>query len=400
MRSPLRRPSWFTSLVLISIASHAVLNGVRTLISYRALALGGDALSVGIVTASFAVLPLLVALPIGRAVDRGHGMRVLRGGLVLTVGAVVLAATSTNLGVLAGASALLGFGQILHTIACQSLIPLWSPPELMDKRFGQLTLGVSAGQFLGFPLAGIVATLSNSGAGGDGTLKTTFSLIVMAAVATAAVPLAYAFSPASRAVRSRREQVGTQQSSLTILRQPGMKPAMYSSMTVLSGLDLLTAYVPVLGEHLGLSVGMVTFLLTMRALASVLSRIALPALLVHVGRRWLIVSATLVSAIPVALIPLTTNVVALSAAMLVIGFFWGIGQPLTMVWVTTVSHRDNRATALSLRLAGNRIAQFAVPLGAGAVAGATGVGVIFYLTAGLLASSGLLSLSATRRMPD
>lgn len=394
----LRRPSWFTSLVLVSIVSHAVLNGVRTLISYRAIALGGDAFAVGVITAAFAVLPLLVALPIGRAVDRGHGTRALRSGLLLTVVAVALAATSDQLAVLALASALLGFGQILHTIACQSLIPLWSPPDSMDRRFGQLTLGVSIGQFLGFPLAGVVATLTNDRA--TSGVETGPALLVFTVIAAAAVPLAFAFRPASREKRSRQDQAATRQSPLTILGQRGMKPAMYSSMTVLSGLDLLTAYLPLLGDQLGLSVGVVTTLLTLRAVASVLSRIALPVLLARLGRRPLIISATLASAVPMALVPLTTDAVALGAAMLVIGFFWGIGQPLTMVWVTAVSHRDNRASALAIRLAGNRVAQFAVPLGAGAVAGATGVGVIFYLTGALLASSGLISWNATRALPE
>ncbi len=395
----LRRPSWFTCLVLVSVVSHAVLNGVRTLISYRAISLGGDALAVGVITAAFAALPLLVALPIGRAIDRGHGTRALRAGLVLTVAAVALAATSQHLAMLAVASALLGFGQILHTVACQSLIPLWSPPDAMDRRFGQLTLGVSTGQFLGFPLAGLIATVSNHGRTGAG-VDTTVALLAFTVIAALAVPLAYLFRPATRETRSRKDQAATKESSLAILGRRGMKPAMYSSMTVLSGLDLLTAYLPLLGEQLGLSVGVVTTLLTLRAVASVLSRIALPVLLTRYGRRPLIISATLVSAVPMALVPLMSHVAVLGLAMLVVGFFWGIGQPLTMVWVTTVSHSDNRASALAIRLAGNRVAQFAVPLGAGAVAGATGVGVIFYLTGALLASSGLISWSATRALPD
>jgi predicted MFS family arabinose efflux permease len=390
------RPSWFLSLVLISLVSHAVLNGVRTLISYRAITLGGDALAVGVITAAFAVLPLLVALPIGRAVDRGRGLRALRWGLVLTVLAVAVAATSPSLLVLALSSALLGLGQIMHTIACQSLIPLWAPPGELDRRFGHLTLGVSAGQFLGFPLAGAVATLTNRG---DGPLETGPTLLVFAVLAALAVPLSFAFRPASRAVRTREDSASTRQSSRTILRQRGVKPAMYSSMTVLSGMDLLTAYLPLLGEQLGLSVGVVTTLLTLRAVASVLSRVWLSALLRRVGRRPLIVSATLASAVPMALVPLTSHVVALGAAMLVIGFFWGIGQPLTMVWVTQATHPDNRAAALSIRLAANRVAQVAVPLGAGAVAGATGVGVIFYLTGALLATSGIVSWNATKAGP-
>jgi MFS family permease len=165
-------------------------------------------------------------------------------------------------------------------------------------------------------------------------------------------------------------------------------------------MDLLMAYLPVLGQELGLSVATVTTLLTARTVASVLSRAAMPLLLHTVPRRGLLVSATLASAVPMALVPLTTAEGALLLAMLVVGFFWGIGQPLTMSWVTMVADPRNRASALSVRLAGNRIGQVAVPLAAGGLAGLVGVGAIFYGSGLLLLSSGLLTLSATRRRPD
>lgn len=374
--------------------SHAVLSGVRTLISYRALALGGDALTVGVITAAFAVLPLVVALQIGRAVDRGKGVLAVRLGLGLTVAAVLLAAVSPSLALLTVASALLGLGQMLHTVACQSLIALWSPPQKVDGRFGQLTLGVSAGQLLGFPVAGLVATLTDDG---SGSVTTTPALLVMAVLATAALPLSFAFRPVSTRRTSRADHAGDQQSTRAILTTPGMRPAMYSSLTVLTAMDLLMAYLPVLGQEMGLRVGTVTFLLTARTVTSVISRATMPLLLRTVPRRWLLVSATLLSAIPMALVPLTSAVVPLTAFMLVMGFFWGLGQPLTMSWVTTVADDHNRAAALSIRLAGNRIGQVAVPVAAGGLAGLTGVGAIFHASGLLLLSSAALTFSATRR---
>lgn len=394
----LRRPSWFACLVLVTLLSHAVLSGVRTLISYRALALGGDALAVGVITAAFALLPLAVALQIGRAVDRGRGLQLVRWGLALTVVAVVAAAVSPGLAVLAIASAVLGLGQMLHTVACQSLIPLWSPPDKVDGRFGQLTLGVSTGQLLGFPIAGVVATLTNSAAGGgDGShVATTPALLVMAALATLAVPLAYLFRPAVTERVSRLDHADSQQSTWTILGTPGMRPAIYSSLTVLTGMDLLMAYLPVLGQEMGLSVGTVTFLLTARTVTSVISRATMPWLLRTFPRRWLLVSATLASSIPMLLVPLTPHVGLLTVFMLVVGFFWGLGQPLTMSWVTTVADSSNRAAALSIRLAGNRIGQVVVPIAAGGLAGLTGVGAIFMASGLLLMSSAAFTARSTR----
>ncbi|MBP2366491.1 MFS transporter [Pseudonocardia parietis] len=394
------QPAWFPCLVLATLLSHAVLSGVRTLVSYRALALGGDALAVGLITAAFALLPLVVALQIGRAVDRGRGVLALRLGLGLTVVAVFVAAVSPSLAVLTVASAVLGLGHMLHTVACQSLIPLWSPPATVDNRFGHLTLGVSLGQLLGFPVAGLVATLTNQGSDA-GQIATTPALLVMGAMAAVAVPLAFGFVPASRARVSRADAAGAQQSTRAILGTCGMKPAIYSSLTVLTGMDLLMAYLPVLGQEMGLGVGTVTALLTARTVTSVIARAAMPVLVRVAGRRWLLLSATLASGIPMALLPLTDDIALLTAAMLVVGFFWGLGQPLTMSWVTLVADRRNRAAALSVRLAGNRIGQVVVPLAAGGLAGLTGgVGAIFHASGLLLLSSAACTLVATRNLPD
>ena len=115
----------------------------------------------------------------------------------------------------------------------------------------------------------------------------------------------------------------------------------------------------------------------------------------RVPRRYLIVSATGVSALAMLTLPLTGNVAVLMVAMGVAGFFWGIGQPLTMAWVTSVADPNNRSAALAVRLAGNRIGQVVIPLGAGLLAGVTGVGGVFFATGLLLLSSAAATFRST-----
>lgn len=392
-------PEWFTSLLWVTLLSMAVLSGVRTLISYRALALGGDAVTVGVITAAFAVIPLFVALPLGRRVDRGQGVAVLRVGAILTVIAVMLAAWSPGLAVIAIASMLLGFGQILTTIACQGLIPLWSDPKDFDRKFGHITLAVSTGQFLGFPIAGAVATVT--AIPGSSHVTTTPALLVLAGVAALAVPFSFVFRRGSaHRPLTRKKHAESRQSTFTLLKTPGMKPAIYSSLTVLTGIDLLAVYLPVLGQQTGISVGVIAVLLTARTLASVVSRMALPWLLRAFKRRTLLVSATLCSSIPLFLLPAIPFPVVLGILMVIIGFFFGIGQPLSMSWVATVADSNNRAAALSIRLAGNRAGQVVLPLAAGGIAGIVGIGAVFNLTGLLLLSAAIVTYRATRNLRD
>ena len=178
---------WFRNVCIATALLQAVYHAVRVLVSYRVLALGGDAVTIGIVTALFSLAPLLVAVRIGRAVDRRHAAAVLRTGVLLTALGVLVIAASGDLIVLALGNVVLGFGQILVTVAGQGFITLLSPPGELDRGFAGLTLGVSVGQAIGVPLVGLIAAGSSDG----GVVETTLALTVMGVVSLAAIPFAW-----------------------------------------------------------------------------------------------------------------------------------------------------------------------------------------------------------------
>jgi MFS family permease len=57
----------------------------------------------------------------------------------------------------------------------------------------------------------------------------------------------------------------------------------------------------------------------------------------------------------------------LGVLLTVAGFCFGLTQPLTMSWVSTLADPANRAAVLSIRLAGNRLSQVAIPSAASAL---------------------------------
>lgn len=383
---------WYPHLCVITALSQAAYNSARMLVSYRSLDLGGDGLALGIITALFSLLPLVVAVQVGRAVDNGHPAGMLRAGVLLTVVALLVIALSGDLVVLGIGNALLGFGQILAVVASQGFIPLLSEPEDLDRRFAGWSLAVSIGQTAGLPVAGLVSAASSGG--GDG-VSTTAALLALAALVAFAVPSSLVMPVPQRGSRKHASEESAQ-SVLTMLAIPGMRPAVFSSLVVLTSMDVLSAFLPVLGEEYGFSVLLVTVLLMLRTGSSVVSRVFLPGLLRVIPRRWLLLSATFCSALPMSLLPLAQQPVLMGILLVIVGFFWGIGQPLTMTWVVTlVSHRS-RASALSLRLTGNRLGQVLVPLGAGAIAGVAGVASVFVVTGALLWTSSGFTWRAVR----
>ncbi len=372
---------WFLNVCVATALLQAVYHAVRVLVSYRVLALGGDAVTIGIVTALFSLAPLLVAVRIGRAVDRRHAAAVLRTGVVLTSLGVLVIAMSGDLIVLALGNVILGFGQILVTVAAQGFITLLSPPGELDRGFAGLTLGVSIGQAVGVPLVGLIAAGSSDG----GVVETTLALTVMGVVSLAAVP--FAWPVRERPQAADPPSPGDRQSVFSMISTTGMRPAVFSSLIVLASVDVVVAYLPVLGHEFGFSVLLVSLLLTARTAASIVSRAFLPWLLTRVSRQKLLISATLCSALPTALLPFVPDPVWMALLLVVAGFFWGIGQPLTMTWVAGLVTAANRAAALSLRLTGNRLGQVLIPLAAGAAAGVAGTSSIFVITGGLLGTA-------------
>jgi MFS family permease len=105
------------------------------------------------------------------------------------------------------------------------------------------------------------------------------------------------------------------------------------------------------------------------------------------GRARLIAVSASVAAAAVAALTLTGNPVVLGGLMLVAGYGLGFGQPLTMTLVVQRVPRQWAATALAVRLTGNRLGQVAAPALAGALAGGLGVLSVFWLLGAMLLGS-------------
>lgn len=184
-----------------------------------------------------------------------------------------------------------------------------------------------------------------------------------------------------------------------VLRREGMLRAMIASTVTVSSIDMLGAYLPVYGEEHGLAVELVGFLLSVRAGATLVSRVLLGEGLRRLGRRRLLSIGLAVATVTIAAVPLTVSGEVLVALMLAFGLGVGVSQPITIGWVADSSPRRERATAIGIRVTANRLSQLVVPVAMGAVAGAAGVAMIFVALGALLGSGALAAATASFAVP-
>ncbi|GGY75743.1 MFS transporter [Streptomyces olivaceoviridis] len=378
---------WLLRLVIAFGCAQGAVSMARPAVSYRALALGADERAVGVIAGVYALLPLFAAVPLGRRTDHGRCAPLLPAGVVLIAAGCALSGLAGSLWAMALWSGVMGLGHLCFVIGAQSLVARQSAPHEQDRNFGHFTIGASLGQLVGPVAAGALI--------GGPDMARSSALALVVAGAGAAVAFTSLWRIEDRTAVTSRASSGGRVPVGGILRARGVPAGMLISLSVLSATDVLTAYLPVVGEHRGIAPSVIGVLLSLRAGATIACRLVLTPLLRLLGRPALLTVTCLLAALLCAGVALPVPVWALGVMLTVLGFCLGVGQPLSMTTVVRAAPAEARSTALALRLTGNRLGQVAAPAAAGLVAGLAGVAAPFVMLGALL----LVSSSVAPRSP-
>jgi MFS family permease len=376
----------FGLLMLQSALTQLVVFVIRPTVSYRALELDVPAHWLGLLSASFALVPLLLAVPSGQAADRFGERRVLLvgAGLLILAGLVFVWRGDSVAGLVV-ANVVLGTGHLCCMVGQQALVANTARPGTYDTAFGYYTFSASLGQSVG---PGLIVVF-----GGRNLIPDTQQIFVGAAVMTGVLFVCTFFIPdltwSRPAGRHHDEGVGQ------LVRLPGLVRAIVISGMVVASVDISVVYLPALGTERELASGVVGLLLTLRAVAAMTTRLFLGRLSQGVGRHRLLVSSLVVSAAGFAVMPVPMPLWALAVVMVIVGIGLGIGTPLTMAWVAEATPHGLRGRAMSLRISGNRLGQVVVPSTVGVLAAGLGAAGVLWVTAGALIAAGV----AARGLP-
>lgn len=370
---------WIRRLLWSSAITQGVIYVVRPMITYRALELNASPAIIGFIAALYALLPVLLALSFGRWVGViGEGRFVIFGtlGMILS-SATLLVAQSIPL--LALSASLAGLAHLACMVGGQTMVSLRSDPNKYEANFGYYTFSASLGQMVG-PLLGAIV------AGTSGVLPESTGNAFMVALIFSVIALipVMGWRNHQPTVIAAKSDVGALKSAGSLLKNKQVFAAIYTSLAISSVADVLIVFLPLYGSEKSFSALSIGVILSLRAGASMLSRLSLGTLSARYSTKNILIYSNLISILACAAIGFAPNPWVLGFIVLIAGFSLGVGQPLTMSLVSQATKPEERALAVSTRLMGNRFGQFILPAGAGLLAAGTGSSGVFFALSILL----------------
>lgn len=356
--------------------------GSRVLATLFALELDTSKWTIGLLIASYSVLPLLLAIYAGRVADRlGTRKPMLFGIASMTLGLVIPFVFPT-LTALFCSALMVGLGFAFYNVSTQSLAGQFGPKEERTRNFATLSLGYSASNLIGPVSTGyLIEWYGHSHASGLLACSMFFALVMLWFCRSLNT------TPASGSS-------GKPGSSFDLLSNPELRKILIASALIVTGWDLFTFYVPIYGYNIGLSPAEIGKILGAFAIGGFVMRACLGPLTTRFRVRPVLMTAMFFGAAIYVVFPYIENYALLLFFAFLAGAALGTGQPLTLAMVFNRSPEGRGGEVTGLRLAINNMTHVLVPTGAGFLGTMVGVAPVFLLASAFLLIGGLMSRRA------
>lgn len=374
--SDLRRslPAVIGSLVCV----HACMGAIRVAASLVLLQQGYPEWTVGLLMSMFAVAPILISMWAGRQADR-HGLhRTLNIGVLMALAAGVVAVIDQGPAALAVAGFLSGGAVSVAAVGIQREAGRMARDSHDLKRvFSWVALGPALSNSLAPAVVGVL--IDHAG------YRTAF-------VFAAALPL-LAWLLGRRVPRQPLAATGSggraavQRPALELLRDPAFRGLLLCNLAMSATWDSHSFVVPVLGHSRGLSASNIGFVLGAFAVAATLVRLVISRFADRLDEGRALraaMSMAVVVSLVYAWLPGAAGM-ALGSALL--GVALGSVQPMILATLHQLTPPDRHGQALGLRMLVTNATTVGMPLGFGALAGATAAAAPLWLMAALVAAA-------------
>lgn len=361
-----------TGVFMISIA------GSRPLIPLYASDLGASHTEIGVIVALFSFLPLFLSIKSGKVIDRtGIKTPMVVSILFGSASMIVLAVFNTILGVYVS-QVFSGLAQLLFVLAIQAYAGQFLKRKLREYYITILSIGIAFGSFVGPLIGGFFSDI----------FSYTYAFFLLGAILFLLLPVSFLFKKEASLLGKPEMKMGN---SFSLVRMPDLRKAIVVSSVILLARETYTAFFPLLAADKGISNSTIGVIIALNAGAGILIHNVLPRLARRFKRNLIITVSIIISGLIYLLNPLTDNVMWLSVLSFILGFFTGIGQPLSIFTTIAALPKERMAEGLGLRLMFNKLTQIIGPLSLGIASSSLGMSGVFYLC-GVLIMIGSINL--------
>ena len=361
-------------IVVTCVLIHAGFGGAKVALPLYALSLGVDAFSVGVIMALWALCPMLIALSVGRLVDRVGPRVPMLAGTVGVTAALLVPYFFPGVASLYILALVVGTAFQFFFVPTQGITGALGGPEHRSRNYSLLAVGFSIASFLGPLIAGFSIDFF-------GYQTAYLMLAVCPAIAVVLLGFKGGMLPKA-AIATGGEQ--KKSSSFALLRIAKLRNAIIASGLISVGWDLYLFFFPIYGHSIGLSASAIGVIISMFAVAVFAIRVVLPVL----ARKWsefeILLHAIGFAGAALLLFPLFQNPYLLAVASFVLGLGCGVGQPMSMSLIYSLSPSGRASEGAGLRVTFNHFTHLVVPLAFGGIGTAFGFAPVFLTCSALM----------------
>lgn len=354
----------------------------RVLLILYALKLGAQPFAIGILAATYSVLPMLLSWQVGRLSDRFGSRWLLMFGAAVGACGMLVPYYMLGLPAIYIAAVMNGLSNASFNVSLQNLVGLLSEPHNRALNFTNFSLVISVTSFLGPLLAGFSIDLSGHAVACLYLVVLSLVPVLMLTIWGGTLPGGSRDIPPAGSIRD-------------MLTGSGLWKVLVTSSLVMTGYALFQFYMPIYGHGIGLSASAIGVVLAMFSAAAFVVRVIIPRLITWLGEGKVLAYAFFLSAASFLLVPFFKSAVVLALVSFTFGLGMGCGMPITMMMTFSNSAEGHSGEALGLRITVNHLTAVIVPVVFGAIGSAFGIFPVFWGIALMLVSGGAFTKPGT-----
>lgn len=374
----------FYLVIITTVFSHVAFKGSKVVISLYAMHLGADQFIVGIVFSLYSLLPLFLAVQAGRLSDRfGPRIPMLLGSIGLAVG-LLLPFLMPRLATLYASATVIGTSYIFYTVSVQHLIGMFGGGVQRTRNYSTFSLGIAVSGMVGPTLAGFSIDLAGY----------ELAYLFLSLLPAAPVVFLMFFAGALPRAAAKDRQAG--RPPMDLVRNAPLRRALVTAGIIETGLELFNFYMPIYGHSLGLSASLIGIIMGTFAVAMLMMRSVMPALVRRTSEEWTLFGSLALAAAAFVMFPFVRSPYLLIAVSFVLGLGLGCGSPLSLIITYNRAPEGRNGESMGLRQTVNKFIQAILPVAIGSLGSAFGVGPAFWADALLLGAGALIMRTDAR----
>ncbi len=366
-------------IILVTVLTHTSFKGSKVLVSLYAIELGANPFAIGVLFSMYSVFPVFLSVYAGKLSDRlGFRLPMLFGACGLLAG-LMLPYFLPRLEALYASAVLIGACYIFYTVSVQHLIGSSGEGRERTHNYSLFSLGVGLTALLGPTTAGFAIDFIGH--------RATYLLLALFPALPIFMLLFLARLLPDHQVHGEPKP---EHRVMDLVRIVPLRRALITAGIVETGLELFNFYLPIYAHSIGFSASRIGVIMGAFALALLLVRTAMPALVRRHSEEQVLSASLYLAGASCLLFPFVSGFVLLLVMSFLLGLGLGCGSPLSMVLAYNRSPAGRSGEAMGLRQTVNKATEVVVPVIFGSIGTAFGMVPVFWLDAAMLAAGAAL----------